>query len=96
MRVLIADWKAQAGQGEEVAGGLRRMAEAVREAEPGCVRYDVIRLDVDPDRFIIYEQYRDQEALDAHAVTPHFRTIVEAQLLPLLERRERMIGNPLH
>lgn len=95
MRVLIADWKARTGLGEEVASGLRRMVDAVRGSEPDCLQYDAIRLDADPDHFIIYERYRDQQALEAHAATPHFRAIVEGELLPLLEARGRMIGDPL-
>jgi quinol monooxygenase YgiN len=39
--------------------------------------------------FLLYEQYTDQAALDAHRNTPHFKEIIEGTIVPLLDRRER-------
>ena len=44
---------------------------AVRE-EPGCLRFDVVRDADDPDHYLFYEVYRDQDAFGAHRDTEHF------------------------
>lgn len=40
--------------------------------EPGCVRFDVIEDESDPNRIYLYEVYRDRAAFDAHLQAPHF------------------------
>ncbi len=56
---------------EEIATILRELTAASR-AEPGCVSYIAHRVESDPDTIVIYEQYRDQAALDVHRTSPHF------------------------
>ncbi|HEV2578583.1 MAG TPA: putative quinol monooxygenase [Acidobacteriaceae bacterium] len=56
---------------EEIATILRELAAASRQ-EPGCVTYVPHHIQSDPDTIVIYEQYRDQAALDAHRNSPHF------------------------
>jgi quinol monooxygenase YgiN len=56
---------------EEIATILRELTDASRQ-EPGCISYIPHRVESDPDTIVIYEQYRDQAALDAHRATPHF------------------------
>ncbi|HTV09376.1 MAG TPA: putative quinol monooxygenase [Candidatus Aquilonibacter sp.] len=56
---------------EEIAAILRELTDASRQ-EPGCVSYIAHRVQSDPDTIVIYEQYRDQAALDAHRASPHF------------------------
>jgi autoinducer 2-degrading protein len=40
--------------------------------EPGNLRFDVLRSVEDPDRFILYEAYRDEDAARAHKETDHY------------------------
>ncbi len=40
--------------------------------EPGALRFDVIQQADDPERFILYEVYRDEEASKAHKQTAHY------------------------
>ena len=40
--------------------------------EPGNLRFDVIQRVDDPDRFVLYEVYRDQSGMEAHKETPHY------------------------
>ena len=42
------------------------------EAEPGCLRFNVLRDNEDPLKFYFYEVYKDEEARQAHRKTPHF------------------------
>ena len=49
----------------EMAEALRILAVESRR-EPGCVSYIPHHSEEDPDTIVIYEQYRDEEALAAH------------------------------
>ncbi len=40
--------------------------------EPGALRFDVIQQADDPDRFVLYEVYRDEAGAKAHKDTPHY------------------------
>jgi len=40
--------------------------------EPGNVRFDVLQQLDDPDRFLLYEAYRDEDGMKAHKQTPHY------------------------
>mmetsp|Transcript_18392 Transcript_18392/g.37468 ORF Transcript_18392/g.37468 Transcript_18392/m.37468 type:complete len:95 (-) Transcript_18392:151-435(-) len=42
-------------------------------AEPGCVRFDVLRDQKADNKFIFIEVYRDAEAIAAHKLTPHYK-----------------------
>ena len=42
------------------------------ENEPGCFRFDVLEDNSDPDLVHLYEIYRDQVAIDAHRMMPHY------------------------
>lgn len=39
--------------------------------------------------FLLYEQYATHAALAAHRDTPHFQEIIEGEIVPMLEKRER-------
>jgi autoinducer 2-degrading protein len=46
--------------------------------EPGCLRFDVLQDNADPDHFFFYEVYRDDAALAAHQQAPHYARWREA------------------
>jgi quinol monooxygenase YgiN len=56
---------------EEVAQTLRELTRLTRH-EPGCVSYIPHFVESDPDTIVIYEQYRDEAAVDAHRESEHF------------------------
>jgi autoinducer 2-degrading protein len=39
--------------------------------EPGCVRFDVLQDQSDPNTYYFYEVYHDEAAFQAHTQTPH-------------------------
>jgi (4S)-4-hydroxy-5-phosphonooxypentane-2,3-dione isomerase len=41
-------------------------------AEPGVLRFDVIRDQADPAHVVLVEVYRDADAPAAHKLTPHY------------------------
>jgi (4S)-4-hydroxy-5-phosphonooxypentane-2,3-dione isomerase len=49
---------------------LENAANTVRE--PGGLRFDVLQQADDPDRFVLYEVYRDEAGAKAHKETPHY------------------------
>jgi len=60
-----------ANQAEEAAKLLAFLRDGAR-AEAGCLSFDVSRSTEDPNVFVLYEEWRDQEALDFHYKTAHF------------------------
>lgn len=63
--------------------------------EPGCRMYLAHRSTTDPRRFLLYEQYDDQAALDAHRAAPHFAQFGTAGLFQLIESRTPELYIPL-
>jgi quinol monooxygenase YgiN len=71
---------------EKVAEILRDLALASRH-EPGCVTYVPHHIDGDPETVLIYEQYADQAAADAHRASPHFKQYAVGGLYQLMKDR---------
>jgi quinol monooxygenase YgiN len=94
MVVLAVTWMAKTGQEAEVAGVLSKLTEESRK-EPGCVTYQVHRHKTEPRRFFIYEQYKDDAALEAHRGSPHFLQYAKKDLPKLGERTEGNLYEPL-
>ena len=59
----------------EIRSLLQKVGPASRQ-EPGCVNYVAHAVDSDPDTVVLYEQYRDAEALEAHRASEHFQLYV--------------------
>ena len=86
--VLIARWTAAPGNDKRVEAALLALAAATRE-EPGCRAYRPTRSVDDPRVFLLYEEYDDEAALEAHSASDHFRRHALEEGIPLLESRER-------
>lgn len=72
---------------QRVADLLVTLAAASRQ-EPGCVTYVPHTLEGEPDTVVIYEQYKDEQALDAHRASKHFNDSAVGGLYQMmLERR---------
>ena len=56
---------------------------APTRAEPGCVNYDLHRLQNDPSRFVLYEGWQSTDALAEHMTLPHFVKML-GQLEPVV------------
>ncbi len=78
MVVLAVTWMANPGCEDRVVEIFRKLQSASR-LEPGCLQYIVHRHKDDPHRIFIYEQYRDEAALENHRKSQHFQNFaVEA------------------
>ena len=55
--------------------------------EPGCVSYIPHFIESDPSTVLIYEQYVDEAALEAHRNTSHFKEFAIAGLYQRMRER---------
>lgn len=75
---------------DKVEAILRSITEESRK-EPGCVSYIAHFVEAEPATVLIYEQYADPAAVEAHRNTPHFQTYAIGGLYQLM--RERHVEN---
>src|SRR5204862_5682421 len=73
--------------GEQETGDMFRSYVKRVQTEPGSMRFDVLESRKDIRRFMLYELYRDDAALDAHRRTPHFLEYTP-KMQDLTEQRE--------
>lgn len=55
--------------------------------EPGCVSYIPHQVQDDPDTILIYEQYRDPQALEAHRASAHFKKYAIGEIFQKMKER---------
>ena len=94
MVVLAVTWMSKVGRETEVAAIFSKLTEESRK-EPGCLMYIVHRHKTDSRRFFVYEQYKDDAALEAHRASPHFLQYARKELPKLGERIEGQLYEPL-
>jgi len=94
MVVLAVTWKAKLGHEADVATIFSKLTEESRK-EPGCSMYQVHRHKTEPGRFFIYEQYKDDAALEAHRTAPHFLQYARKELPKVADRVEGNLFEPL-
>jgi len=94
MVVLAVTWMAKLGNEAEVAKLFTQLTEESRK-EPGCVMFQVHRHKTEPRRFFIYEQYKDDAALEAHRATAHFLQFARKELPKIADRVEGQLYEPL-
>lgn len=56
--------------------------------EPGNMRFDVLQATGDPNRFLLYEAYENEEAAKAHKQTPHYLEWRETVAPMMAKQRE--------
>ena len=94
MVVLAVTWMAKVGHEAETAALFAKLMEASRK-EPGCQMYQVHRHKTEPRRFFLYEQYKDDAALEAHRAAPHFLQFARKDLPRVADRVEGQLYEPL-
>ncbi len=94
MVVLAVTWIAKMGREAEVAAIFQKLSAESRK-EPGCLMYQVHKHKTEPRRFFIYEQYKDDAALEAHRATPHFLQHGKKDLPKIADRIEGHLFEPL-
>ena len=94
MVVLAVTWMAKVGHEAEVAALFEKLTEQSRK-ELGCAMYQVHRHKTEPRRFFIYEQYKDDAALEAHRAAAHFLQHAKKELPRVADRVEGHLFEPL-
>lgn len=88
MIVLKVDMLVKPGTEEKCKEYIRVLHEHSRK-EPGCVQYVGHQSLEEPRRFLFYEVYKDQAALQAHRDSHHFKQNVTGGLDGIMEQRSR-------
>ena len=89
MVTLIVRYAPNPGTGDAIAAALEKQVAASRK-EPGCVSFIAYRSLEEPDHFVLYEQYADDDALAAHRESPHYLEMSQT-VAPLLAERTRAL-----
>lgn len=72
----------------EIAEILRELTQASRQ-EPGCVSYIPHWIEGEPCTVLIYEQYADKKAEEAHRQSAHFKKYAVGGLYQKMLERTR-------
>lgn len=90
--VVMVDFRLKSG----VLAEFRRMIDANAHAsvrdEPGCRRFDVIEVQGEADRVLLYELYDDEASFHLHCRTEHFATF-DALSSSLVSKKIVIQGN---
>jgi len=93
MITLVVTYVIAEGREPEAESYLRALRTESRR-EPGCRTYEVHRSLEVPRTFLIFEQYDDLTALDAHRETPHFAHFGKNGLQTTMESRAAATYEP--
>ena len=72
---MLAIWvkvRVQQEQRERFLKAIEADAIGSERDEPGCIRFNVLRDQQDPNVYYFFEVYRDETALEAHRAAPHY------------------------
>jgi autoinducer 2-degrading protein len=72
MRSLVVSLDVRPEKREEFLQAIRTNAGASVRDEPGCLRFDVLELTEDKNRFVLYEVYEDEAAIALHRSSAHY------------------------
>jgi quinol monooxygenase YgiN len=64
----------QDGHEQEFQSLFRELREAIREGEPDCLYYSLLKSRTNPRAYIVEEQYRDEAAFDRHQSSEYGKT----------------------
>jgi autoinducer 2-degrading protein len=72
---MLAIWvkaRVKPEQREKFLRAIEHDALGSERDEPGCLRFNVLRDEKDPNVYYFFEVYRDEAALEAHRAAPHY------------------------
>ena len=70
--ILNVHFQAAPGHEEKLGAQLHALVAPTHE-EPGCLIYELHFDPEDPSKFMFYEKFANQAAVDYHLNTPHFK-----------------------
>ena len=72
---MLAIWvkaRVKPGQTEKFLKAIEHDALGSERDESGCLRFNVLRDEKDPNVYYFFEVYKDEAALEAHRKAPHY------------------------
>ena len=96
MIALIVSIKIKEGHKEAFMASMMGDAEGSNNDEPGCLRFDVLQDNEDPNRIHLFEVYKDQAAVDAHRAASHYTKWRETVKDWFDEEIGRSVATPIH
>lgn len=93
--ITFAKWQVKQGNLETVVSLLKE-AVAKNSAEEGNLKYEVYQGNDNENILMLFEEYKNQEALEFHRNSAHFQDVVVGKIVPLLENREVLISSLLN
>jgi len=94
MIVLKVDMLVKPGTEQQCREYIHILQEHSRK-EPGCLLYIGHQSTEDPRKFLFYEQYEDEAALQAHRYSQHFQQYVIGGLDKIMKHRSRDLYHPI-
>lgn len=74
---IIARIKAKPGMEQRMQQDLLGLLAPTR-TESGCITFDLLQDPQDPTTFVLYENWNDQAAVDAHFQQPYVKQVLKA------------------
>lgn len=91
MIAIVAKLTTQDGKADEFEMAAKEMVAAVARAEAGrTLMYTLHRAKDEPNTFVFYEQYADEDALAAHRATEHMAAF-GGKIRGLLDSRPEIV-----
>jgi quinol monooxygenase YgiN len=89
---IVARIKAKPGMETRMQRDLLNLLAPTR-AESGCITFDLLKDTADPTVSVLYENWKDQAALDAHFQQPYVKQVLQAYEETLAEPIEVLFPN---
>jgi quinol monooxygenase YgiN len=86
MLILAVNLTMTPGHENEVTEMFRKLQAATRQ-EPGCIAYVAQRSRENPRHYLVYEQYKDESALEEHRNSAHFKKFATDGVFRFVEER---------
>ena len=77
MITITAMMKSKEGSADDLSKVIREYAPKFCK-DPGCLMYKVVKRIDNPNMFLFYEQYENEDALKFHSGAPHFKEMFGA------------------
>lgn len=88
---ILVDFQVKPECREAFLALMRGNAKLTKETEPGCLQFDVIIADDDPNHVALVELYRDEAARKYHGALPRLAEI-RAKYADMVSSVRRMAG----
>ena len=91
---VFATWKVADGNIETVLETLKTLSvESIKEK--GNLFYTVHQSKTDVNTIVLFEGYVDEDAINEHRNSAHYKNLVLEKIVPLLENREVILASPI-